>query len=245
MDESPAWSAASAVVASPTLEELGSQVRARMPSADEPTRIALAELGARLFAAGRTVADADRLLALVDRRLLERRLREHQELGTLSKHARDRAEIIQQQLDELDGVAQRRQQLEDVAAAASEQSPLAAAVGLAGRIGNADDALSAANDRARAALDEGAWRLRRTLHRGVYRAADQFAVPFVDETGVERVASFLTMPEARAYRRAQRLREKTFSTAHELDSYERATRLQSEGRQPRDPGAAGGDGGGG
>jgi class 3 adenylate cyclase len=224
------------------IDELGWQVRGRMPGADDETRAALAELGASLFAAERTAADADRLLALVDRRLLERRLREHTELGALSRAARDRADVIRQQLDDLDAVGQRRRQLADVASAAGDDAPLAAAVALAARVRDADVALGAANDRARTALDDGAWRLRRTVHRGIYRAADRFAVPFVDETGVERIASFDTMAEARAYRRAQRLREKTFSTKHELDAYYAASRIQSDARI-RDH--AGGDAGAG
>lgn len=228
-----------------SLEELGWEVRGRMPGADEQTRTALAELGARLLSASRSLNDADRLLALVDRRLLRRRLREHEELGTLSRHARERAAVIQRQLDDVDAVAQRRTQLAEVARGVGVRLPLAAVVGLTDRIENAATALSAALERAQADLDEGTWRLRRTPHPGVYRAADRYAVPSVDEAGVERVATFRTCAEARSYRRAQRLREKTFSTSHQLDSYHGAAGR----RDMRDPSgnadAAGfGDGGG-
>jgi hypothetical protein len=232
----------------PTFEDLAWQVRGRMVGVDEPTRAALAALGAELFAAGRSDAEGMRLLARTDRRLLERRLREHEELGTLSRRAREQAAVVQAQLDLLGEIADCRRALALRAARAREAMNASTATAAGATLAAATARLDRALTRARAEIGSTALRLRRTRYPGVHRAGDLYAVPSIDEAGIESVPTFATFREAKAYRRAQRLREKTFSSKLEAETAARANlRISTKHMSGADeswPIVGGGDGGG-
>jgi hypothetical protein len=54
-------------------------------------------------------------------------------------------------------------------------------------------------------LDALSYRLKRTHHRGIYRSGRRYAVPLVDEAGIERLREFDTLPQARDFRSALRV----------------------------------------
>ena len=64
------------------MADLGWNVRGMLPAAPLEQRAELAELGGDLFALARSVADAQRYVAEVDRRGLERSLAGYRELGS-------------------------------------------------------------------------------------------------------------------------------------------------------------------
>ena len=77
-----------------------------------------------------------------------------------------------------------------------------------GAVFEAEAALRAATESARAEVREVNGPLRRTHMRGVYRTGDTFVVRVFDEVGIEHLRRFRTRREAHAFSRAERIREK-------------------------------------
>lgn len=192
----------------PGLAELGWQVRSSLPGLPSAAREELAALAGDLFAAGRSAGDADIFLARVDRKLMLRRLAEHQELAVLSQRAEREVETITRRLAEIDELIESRRNLDDVA------GNVRAALLEPEQLGQLRERVRAAGERLDAALaatvDIGtsSEHLRRTLWRGVYRHGNRYVVPLYDEVGIERVRRFERAADARAFRNAQRVQEK-------------------------------------
>jgi hypothetical protein len=226
----------------PTLDEAGWSVRGRMVGADDAARAAFSELGADLFVASRADTDAKRFLGRTDSRLLHKRLREHEEIGVLSRNARERAAAIRRQLDMLGEMGECRETLGRAAVAALGVTTASAATNLSGQLRATNARLDDTLSRARTEIGATALHLRRTRHPGIRRAGDLYAVPSIDETGVESVPTFETLREARTYWRAQRLREKTFSSKVERDVVARANLRRDSARARLGDDGAGGAG---
>jgi class 3 adenylate cyclase len=203
------------------LAELGWEVRARLPAAPESLRGELAELGGDLFAGSRSVVAVDRYLAGVDRKRLARRLAEDTELGVLSKRAAADAEATAGRLRLVNALADTRESADrriDEIGVSVERLCTRVEVGAHGEAGDLvqstarsirsvtsdlDQALEATRAAVRA---EG--RLRRTRHRGIYRRAEHYVVPYFDEVGLEHERDFDTLSAARVFRDARREDEK-------------------------------------
>jgi class 3 adenylate cyclase len=97
------------------LEELGWQVRALLPAAPPVYQRALAELGGALFTSGRSLAQADRYLATLDRDSLERQLLEYREMGVVSTRAAGEVETLASRIGHIDRLATRRKGVEETA----------------------------------------------------------------------------------------------------------------------------------
>jgi class 3 adenylate cyclase len=191
--------------AAPGLAELGWDVRKSLPGVPSPAREELAALAGDLFAAGRSAGDADIFLAGVDRKLLLRRLAEHQELAVLSRRAEHEVEAIARRLAELDELLETRRKLDDVAVAVRAEP--ANPGQLRERVRDAGNRLDAALE-ARDDIRASGAHLQRTPWRGIYRHGNRYVVPLYDEVGIERVRRFERSADARAFRRAQRVQEK-------------------------------------
>jgi hypothetical protein len=126
--------------------------------------------------------------------------------------------VVQGQLDLLDEITDCRRALGTTAARARAASNATAASAASESLAATTSRLERALTRARVEIGSGALRLRRTRYPGVRRAGDLYAVPSIDEAGIESVPTFSTFREAKAYRRAQRLREKTFSSKIKADT---------------------------
>ena len=74
----------------PRLGELAWQIRSLLPAAERELQVPLAELGAAVFTVDRAASKADRFLARIDRRRLERRLVDQRERAVVSRRARKR-----------------------------------------------------------------------------------------------------------------------------------------------------------
>ena len=99
----------------PDLEELGWEVRTLLPEAPPDDQRPLAELAGALFASGRSVVEADRYVASLDRDSMERRLHEYREMGVVSRRARGEAEALASRIAHIDRLAARRNSVEETA----------------------------------------------------------------------------------------------------------------------------------
>jgi hypothetical protein len=182
------------------------QARKRIAEAEEPLRRPLAELGAILFNAARSVADADRLLADVDRTRLDRRMRECGELAVVSRRAAAEVERLTAEVELIERVAASRADLL-AAAAGAPLDPAAPAPVLAAVAGIRDGVaeVDAAVENARKSLSLTALKLHRTRHRGLYTHGSGYVVASTDELGMETFQEFSTVDEARQYQKASGL----------------------------------------
>lgn len=199
------------------LADLGWDVRARLPAAPTTLRPKLAELGGDLFTASRSVVAVDRYLAGVDRRRLARRLAEHAELGVLSKRAAGEADATARQIALVDHLTAERgradERIESIGVAVerlcthidsgSHADDRTALADVRREVRALTSELDRTLEAARAAVKaEGP--LRRTRHRGIYRRAEHYVVPYFDEVGLEREQDFDTLAGARGFRDARR-----------------------------------------
>jgi len=207
----------------PDLAELGWQVRALLPAAPPVYQRALAELGGALFTSGRSLVQADRYLATLDRDSLERQLLEYREMGVVSRRAAGEVETLASRIAHIDRLATRRKGVEEAA------GELAAGIrSLSERIRNRQASppadlsaeLATLRVRAQSADLEGSLaevrsqlglvdlKLRRTRFRGVFRSGERYVVPYYDEVGVEHRKEFQTREEARSFRWTVRFAQK-------------------------------------
>ena len=61
--------------------------------------------------------------------------------------------------------------------------------------------------RAAGALDPLSFKHTRTRHRGIYRSAGRYLVPFVDSLGADRSRDFDSLSDARAFRATVKIAE--------------------------------------
>jgi class 3 adenylate cyclase len=187
--------------------DLAWQVRALIPEASTDAQLTLAELTAELFNAARTTSDADRLLADVDHKRLDRQLRHYREMAVVSQRAGREVERVAQRIDSIHAVEGARNALDEPA---NEIAQI-----LAGRttppkemvevLRRALAELEARLEDARGRLDRSALKLQRTRHRGIYRSGSRFVVPRADELGIEELDEFETLQEARDHLRSLEL----------------------------------------
>ena len=97
----------------PGLEELAWRVRALLPLALPGEQKPLAELSRALLTTGRSAAETDRYLAILDRDSMYRDLREYRELGVTSKRAAEKAEALANRIAHIERLATRRKQVQE------------------------------------------------------------------------------------------------------------------------------------
>lgn len=187
--------------------DLGWEARALISEAPEEARHPLAELGAELFNAARSTADADRFLADLDRKRLEHRLAEYREMAVVSTRAQEEAEILAERMRLIGAVDEKRKELdtlsEEISAALASGGPESsdsvpgAIEDLRGSLAELDTGL----EQARAGIGLTGMKLHRTRHHGIFRHGSVFVVPTQDELGIEHFQEFATLPEAHEYRK--------------------------------------------
>jgi class 3 adenylate cyclase len=190
------------------LSELSWHVRSLQADVPEPDRPALLELARSLVVLSRAANDADRRLSRLDRKALGRKIAETRELAVLSSYAQKLVDTLTRQAALVDQLVTARAELDEridelerrARVVHAEESGL-----LLEEIDSLNDQLSEALDVVGVeAMDVGE-RLHRTLHLGIYRQGDLWAIPFFDSQGVERIRRFDDLDEARRFRRRQQL----------------------------------------
>ena len=205
------------------------------------------ELARALLVLSRTANHADRRFAQLDRRELERKLAETRELGVVSRYAQKRAETLERQAALVDELAKARAALDERIDELERRASVvdtAECRALRAEVDALDRELGEALDRVDTEVGQVAERLHRTLHRGIYRQGDLWAIPYFDSGGVERVRRFDDLGEARAFRRRQQLIHRADKIAEDAA----ADRLLAGSRGGAGAGAdvdGGGDGDGG
>jgi hypothetical protein len=180
-------------------------MRATLARTPESERGAVADLARAFLDLSRIASDAERYLSRIDRRALAKKLTETRELGVLSKKAAQAANRLERQLALVDAVAHARREL-DAAISELEQRATATQVGQLEALRRDVDTLathlSATLDDAIQQVGYAAERLQRTRHRGIYRQGEVWVVRHYDTLGVEHLARFHALHEARAFRNA-------------------------------------------
>jgi class 3 adenylate cyclase len=192
------------------LADLSWEVRSSHGGSPEAARPALLELARSLVVLSRTANDADRRLARLDRRAFERKLAETRELAVISRYAQTRADTLARQAELLDELTRARAPLDqriDELEWRAQLVDAAESVSLRAEVDSLNERLRGALDRVAADVGDVAERLHRTIHRGIYRQGDLWAIPYYDSQGVERVQRFDDLDEARRFRRQQQLIE--------------------------------------
>jgi class 3 adenylate cyclase len=207
----------------PDLEELGWEVRALLPAALPAEQKSLSQLGGALFTSGRSVVEADRYLATLDRDSLVRQLREYREMGVVSKRATGGVEALVSRIAHIDRLVARRRGVQETtselaagihslseriqdrqASTAADLSAELATLLVRAQSADLDEALAAV----RGQLGLMDLKLRRTRFRGVFRHGERYVVPYYDEVGVEHRKEFQTREEARSFRWTVRFAQK-------------------------------------
>lgn len=206
--------------------DLGWEVRGLLVSTPAPLQSALEDLGRELFVLGRSVVDCDRYLGPIDRKLLQRRLDEYREMGVVSRRASAEAEALETRLKILDELVEERGRSAGFAkeverkigelrarstnGQAAPSAEIVADLGtILARARAAATELQGRLAKAREALGDAGIPLKRTRHRGVFRAGNLYVVPFFDELGIEQRRTFPTLTEARAFSRTLRFEDTT------------------------------------
>jgi class 3 adenylate cyclase len=192
------------------LADLSWEVRSRLGSAPEAERPPLLELARSLVALSRSTNDADRRLARLDRRAFERKLAETCELAVISRYAQTRADTLARQRELLNELTSVRAVLDDRIDEFERRAKLvdaAESASLRAEVDSLNEKLSGALDRVATEVGDVAERLHRTIHRGIYRQGDLWAIPYYDSQDVQRVRRFDDLDEARRFRRQQQLIE--------------------------------------
>ena len=191
------------------LADLSWQIRSGQSGAARPDPRVL-ELARSLVVLSRTTNSADRRLARLDRRSFERKLADTRELAVISRYAQTRADTLSMQAELLDGLTSARAALDGRIDELERRAKLADGAGsavLRAEVDSLDESLQGALDRVAADVGDVAERLHRTVHRGIFRQGDLWAVPYYDSQDVERVSRFDDLDEARTFRRRQQLVE--------------------------------------
>ena len=193
-----------------TLAETAWQVRRMLPGTPAALQEPMAELGSAFFTGDRALRGVDEFLARVDdKRLARRQAAEH---GRMSAQASRRSESLEGQIACLDRLRDRRNALgglaTDVPGKLEELRTRDEIDSLRERITAITDEVDEALGEAARTLDPVSYKLKRTRHRGIYRSATKYAVPFVDEAGDDRLREFDTLVEARDFRATLRISEK-------------------------------------
>lgn len=199
----------------PGFAELAWEIRGLAPEAPRELQPDLAALGGQLFNLGRTVADYERYLASVDPKLLERKLRESKEMATVSRRAGAEADALSNHIGQFDSLASRRAEIATLGAETetalgrirrnidADPALVRTDVGALGmQVERLERAVRTELEQVRTALGDLGIALKRTRHRGVYRAAHLYVVPFYNEVGTEERRQFSSADEATEFRRA-------------------------------------------
>lgn len=193
-------------------------LRATLARTPESERAAVADLARAFLDLSRVAGDAERYLDRIDRRALAKKLVEARELGVLSKNAAQAASRLERQLALVDAVAHARQEL-DAAISELEQRATATQAGQPDALRRDVDALathlSAALDDAIQQVGYAAERLHRTRYRGIYRQGEVWVVRHYDSLGVEHLARFHALREARAFRTSNQIDVRNITAAEE------------------------------
>jgi class 3 adenylate cyclase len=176
-----------------TLAEAAWQVRRALPDTPAALQQPMAELGAALFIGDRAARGADKFLERVDEKRLARR-KAGKQIASVER-LRDRRSALGGLALDLPG------KLDELRTASEIEARRKRVIGLTEEV---DEAL---RDAARL-LDALSFKLQRTRHRGIYRAASRYAVRYVDEAGREQLREFDTVADARAFRDVVRIAEK-------------------------------------
>ena len=198
--------------------ELAWELRGLVPEAPRELQAELGALGGQLFNLGRTAADFERYIASVDRRLLERKLRESKEMAVVSRRAGDEADALAERLARFESLANRRAALATLAIEAEaalgrirrnlDGDPVSVHMdvhALCAQVEALEREVRTELDEVQGALGDLGVALKRTRHRGVYRVGHRYVVPFSNEVGVEERKEFSSLDEAAAFRRGLRL----------------------------------------
>jgi class 3 adenylate cyclase len=232
-------------------------LRATLPQVPDDGRPAVIELARAFTELSRAAGDADRYLARIDRRALAKKLADARELGVLSRNAAQLAERLDMQLHVIDALVAARGTVDarlDELERRALARPAADARTLRRDVEHVGGQLAGAVDRALREVGYAAERLRRTWHPGIYRQDDVWVVPHHDSLGVERLARFHGLREARAFRKKARLglqaMRRSETVAGKLAAggnagYSGAGGTGDGGGGGGDGGGGGGDGGGG
>jgi class 3 adenylate cyclase len=190
-----------------TLAEAAWQARRMLPGTSSALQQPMAELGAALFTGDRAVRGVDEFLGRVDDKGIARRLAGHR--GAITPRARKRAEALEVQIECLNHLRERRNALAglaiDLPGKLDELTSEDEIDSLRERVVAVIEEVDEALGQAARTLDALSYRLKRTHHRGIYRSGRRYAVPLVDEAGIERLREFDTLPQARDFRAALRV----------------------------------------
>ena len=152
--------------------DLGWEARALISEAPEAARHSLAELGAELFNAARSTADADRFLTDLDRKRLERRVHEYREMAVVSARARKEAENLAEGMHLIETVDRTREELDAFAGKISSVLASGRTDSAAGLIEDLRGSLAELDtgvEQARAGIGVTGIKLHRTQYHGIFR----------------------------------------------------------------------------
>jgi tRNA A-37 threonylcarbamoyl transferase component Bud32 len=211
------------------------RVRQLLPIAPPALRPHLLVLENTAFTSARTARDVDRYLARYEPKALRRHLAELRKTAMTDTGARA-ADSAARQLAAVEKLVEVRGRLAEALASLDQaidelrtavfqarsgtlavEAVCALADESAARIQDPADEADAFYQQAVAeAALEGGEKLRRTLHRGVYRQGSSYVVPYYDEQGRPGTRAFETLEGARVFRRS--LRAARAARATEPDS---------------------------
>ena len=201
----------------PGFAQLAWELRGLAAQAPRELQPEIGVLGGQLFTLGRTAADFERYVGSVDRKLLESKLRESKEMATISRRAGDEADALSEHVARFDSLVSRRAGLATLGAETETalgrirrnlDSPdvvRADVDALSMQVERLEGAVRTELEQVRSALGDLGVALKRTRHRGVYRSAHRYVVPFYNEVGTEERRQFSSVDEATEFRSALRL----------------------------------------
>ena len=198
----------------PALVDHARRLRTILPDVPKDARESLTELGASLFTGERAAERADTFLARVDHKRLAARLAGQREMAVHSPGAEREARALQTQAAAVARVSDQRRALIESIADVPELLGDPAAITSSGasaihqRVTGATATLDEAVTTAAAQVDPLSYKLNRTRHRGIYRSAGRYVVPYIDTLGADRLRDFETLTEARNFRDATRITKK-------------------------------------
>jgi class 3 adenylate cyclase len=202
--------------------EVAWRAREVLPRVSSELRTPVAELAASLFTLSRSVERAQVFLDRLDRPRLDSLLEAQREMLVFSRHAEREAAAIEAQVNAVHDVERLTQALREAASQTSDivrdsdDIDAAAVISSRDRIAAGAAKLDDAVTHAVAAVGPLAFKRRRTRCRGVYRSGGRFVVPYIDAIGADRMRDFETLGQARDFRDAIRLSQKSPYTGPQL-----------------------------
>jgi class 3 adenylate cyclase len=202
--------------------EVAWRAREVLPRVSSELRTPVAELAASLFTLSRSVERAQVFLDRLDRPRLDSLLEAQREMLVFSRHAEREAAAIEAQVNAVHDVERLIQALREAASRTSDivRDPddidAAAVISSRDRIAAGAAKLDDAVTHAVAAVGPLAFKRRRTRCRGVFRSGGRFVVPYIDAIGADRMRDFETLGQARDFRDAIRLSQKSPYTGPHL-----------------------------